>query len=285
MISIITATSLHIVGCERMETRWQKAQSLNTIAAYQDFAKRYPKSPLGEEAKKRGNIMYCNSLIEKVNVFCKQNQYDEALASAIEAFDIAKNNVQLNDPLFAICINNLAEIFEAKQNYFAADSVYNYILNTFVPAFGANYNMVSNALEKMMAIFSKDSLIVKGEKAKFLSTLKKNNYWNNEIYLKQSQDSVYKAIIKEKQKNLGIFVASKKVFISKVNLTKLYNWDKETKVEIHSDNFIKSYQINMDGTYIGLCCLFVSIRPSAFLSGRVGLGLGFGLPVLGQQVR
>ena len=57
-----------ISGCATMNSRWRDTSSVNSIAAYQDFLRRYPKGALADEARSRIEKLYFEQARAKDNI-------------------------------------------------------------------------------------------------------------------------------------------------------------------------------------------------------------------------
>jgi len=73
----IVFIGLFLVGCASMESSYRRTQSLDTVAAYEDFIKSYPDSPFTKEAKRRFQELKGKKAFEEAETRNTKTAYEE----------------------------------------------------------------------------------------------------------------------------------------------------------------------------------------------------------------
>ncbi len=82
-----TLTLVLVVGCATMQDRWEAAESADTIAAYEDFLKKYPEGDLADKARARRTELYKQRAKKQALPLPETYQGDAFLSDAVSTLE------------------------------------------------------------------------------------------------------------------------------------------------------------------------------------------------------
>src|SRR5436305_10911509 len=103
---------------------------------------------MSDDIQKR--IILLNQLIVQFN---QQGRYEQAVEVAIQACELARQQLGTHHPFLATSLNNLAELYRVMGQYTQAEPLYQQALDIRRVVFGETHPAVATSLHNLAALY------------------------------------------------------------------------------------------------------------------------------------